>query len=167
MPINQQQFKIWHDQYRLRLLNGMTAVVRDRNIAEDVTATALAAAWRNLNHFRGDASLYSWVYRIALNEALSRQRRDHAVSLESIYRPDAQELAAPDVLAPALERAECRSQIRKALRRIPVVYRRILTDHFVCGYSVKRISRQNRIPVGTVLSRIFAAKRLLRAAWEA
>ena len=35
MSVNQQQFKIWHDQYRPRLLNKMTAVVRDRDTAED------------------------------------------------------------------------------------------------------------------------------------
>ena len=107
------------------------------------------------------------MYSIALNEARDRQRRNHGVSLESIDRADSKELTAPDMLAPALERAECRSQIRKALRRLPAVYRQTLMDHFVRGYSVKRMSRQNRIPVGTVLSRVFTAKRLLRAAWEA
>ena len=69
------------------------------------------------------------------------------------------------MLALILERSECRLKLRKALRGIPAVYRRTLVDHFVRGYSVKRISRQNRIPVGTVLSRIFTAKRLLREAW--
>ena len=60
MSINQQQFKIWHDKYQPRLLNGMTAVVRDRETAEDVTAAALATAWQNLNQFRGEATLYTW-----------------------------------------------------------------------------------------------------------
>jgi DNA-directed RNA polymerase specialized sigma24 family protein len=59
MSINQHQFNILHDQYRDRLLNSMTAVVRDRDTAEDVTAAALAAAWQNLNQFRGESSLYT------------------------------------------------------------------------------------------------------------
>ena len=58
MSINQHQFKIWHDQYRPRLLNGMTAMVRDRDMAEDVTAAALATAWQNRNQFRGESSMY-------------------------------------------------------------------------------------------------------------
>ena len=133
---------------------------------EDVTAAALAAAWQHLNQFRGESSLYTWCYSIALNEARNRLRGNRGVSLESIDRPDSKELMEPDMLAPTLERSECRLRIRKALRRIPAVYRRTLVDHFVRGYSVKRISRLNRIPVGTVLSRIFTAKRLLRGAWD-
>jgi DNA-directed RNA polymerase specialized sigma24 family protein len=49
---------------------------------------------------------------------------------------------------------------------MPAIYRHVLMDHFVRGYPVKRIARQNRIPAGTVLSPIFKAKRLLRVAWE-
>lgn len=166
MLVNQQQFIIWHDQHRARLLNRMTCVVRDSDTAEDITAATMASAWRNLDRFRGQSSLFTWVYRIALNEARNHLRRNHAVSLESIDRPGSKELTESDMTVAALERAECRSQIRNALRRIPAVYRRTLVDHFVRGYSVKRISRQNRIPLGTVLSRIFAGKRLLRRAWE-
>ena len=88
------------------------------------------------------------------------------MSLESIDRADSEELAEPDMLALILERSECRLKLREALRRISTVYRKTLVDHFVRGYSVRQISRQKRIPVGTVLSRIFTAKRLLRAAWE-
>ena len=39
-------------------------------------------------------------------------------------------------------------------------------DHFIRGDSIKRIAQRDRIPAGTVLSRIFTGKRLLRAAWE-
>jgi RNA polymerase sigma-70 factor, ECF subfamily len=167
MSLDQHEFKIWHDQHRPRLLNSMTAVVRDRDIAEDVTAAALATTWQNRSQFRGESSLYTWCYSIALNEARNRLRRNRRVAVESIDNLDSKELREPDTLAPTLERSECLSQIRRALRQIPVVYRRTLVDHFVRGYSVKQISRRHRIPVGTVLSRIFAAKRLLRAAWEA
>jgi len=50
---------------------------------------------------------------------------------------------------------------------LPLTYRRTLIDRFVRGYSVKQIAKCERIPLGTVLSRIFKAKQLLRAAWEA
>jgi DNA-directed RNA polymerase specialized sigma24 family protein len=119
MSINQNQFKTLHDQYRGRLLNSMTAVVRDRDTAEDVTAAALATAWQNRNQFRGESSMYTWCYSIALNEARNRLRRNYGVSLESIDVPGSKGLTEPDALAPTLERAECLSQIRKALRRIP------------------------------------------------
>jgi DNA-directed RNA polymerase specialized sigma24 family protein len=52
------------------------------------------------------------------------------------------------------------------MRRIPSIYRRALKDHFVRGYSTRQIAWRERIPLGTVLSRIFNAKRLLRKAWS-
>jgi RNA polymerase sigma-70 factor, ECF subfamily len=167
MSITQNQFTILYDQYRERLLNGMIAVVRDRDTAEDITGAALATAWQNRNQFRGESSLYTWCYSIALNEARNRRRRNQGVSLESIDSSNPKELAEPDTLTLALERSECRLQITKALRQIPPVHRRTLVDHFVRGHSVKQIARHNGIPMGTVLSRIFTAKRQLRKAWEA
>ena len=80
-------------------------------------------------------------------------------------RPEAPELTEPDVLAQTLERSECCARLREALRQIPPVSRRTLVDHFIRGQSVKQIARRQRVPVGTVLSRIFTAKRLLRESW--
>ena len=166
MSVNQQQFSNMHDQYRGRVLNSMTAVARNREEAEDITATAFAAAFENLNFFRGESSLYTWVHAIAINEARNRRRSRH-VPLESIEESGVLEIAEPNATDRALEQRECCPQIWKALREVPRIYRRTLVDRFVRGCSVKQIAKCQRIPLGTVLSRIFKAKRLLRAAWEA
>ncbi len=166
MSLNQQQFTNLHGQYQERLLNSVTSMTRSRQEAEDITATAFASAYKNRDSFRGEASPQTWVYAIAANEVKSR-RRGGVVKLESIDGLDAKELTVPDVLDETLERAECRARVRAALRRVPALYRRVLVDHFMRGHSVGRIARQYRVPLGTVLSRIFKAKRLLRAAWEA
>ena len=65
-----------------------------------------------------------------------------------------------------LDRSEDHARLHNALARVPERYRKVLVDHFALGTSVKQIAKQQRIPVGTVLSRIFTAKRLLRQAWE-
>lgn len=165
MSVNQQEFTSLHQQCHNRLLHSMTAFTRNRDEAEDITATAFAAAFKNLERFRGHSSFYTYLYRIARNDAISRRRRS-PVSFVSIGDAESSIGAAPDLLTQTLERRDCCKQVRTALRRIPSVYRRILVDHFVQGHSVKRIARNSRIPAGTVLSRIFTAKRLLRAAWE-
>lgn len=166
MSIKQQEFKTLHDQYRSRLLNSMTAVVRNREEAEDITAAAFASAFKNRKTFRGESSLYTWLHAIAWNEARNQHRLNRAVSLESIDAAHAPEPAEPDLLVQTLEQSECCERVRAALRRVPLIYRRTLVDHFVRGVPVKQIARGARIPVGTVLSRIFTAKRLLREAWE-
>ncbi len=88
------------------------------------------------------------------------------MSLESLTGvPDA--LMECDRSAEVLERSECGNKLRGILRKLPAVHRQVLLDHFVRGYAVREIARRDRTPVGTVLSRLFTAKRLLRAAWEA
>jgi len=167
MSVNQQQFSNMHDQYRDRLLNSMTAFVKDREEAEDITATAFAMAFEKRNTFRGDSSLYTWVHAIATNEARNRRRSPSLhVSLESIEASDSLKAARPDDMDRASEQRECCPQVWKAFRQVPRIYRRVLTDRFVRGYSVKEIAKRQRVPLGTVLSRIFRAKQLLRAAWE-
>jgi DNA-directed RNA polymerase specialized sigma24 family protein len=100
-----------------------------------------------------------------MNEARNKWKEKPTESLDSESGMEFKAATEPDLLAQALERAECTDRLRKTLRRIPSIYRRILVDHFVRGESIKTISRTHRIPAGTVLSRIFTAKRLLRAAW--
>jgi len=71
-----------------------------------------------------------------------------------------------DRTADTLAQSECRLRLRETLRKIPAVYRQVLFHHLVDRPPVKYIARRERVAVGTVLSRIFTAKRLLRAAWE-
>jgi RNA polymerase sigma-70 factor, ECF subfamily len=162
-PLSAQAFRHLYEANRERLLNDMTALVRNRDKAEDITAAAFAAALQHLESFRRESSFYTWLYRIASNEACSLRRQQPA-SLQSI-----EGLAADpgecDKTQERLDRSECRARLCSALRGLPATHRRTLVDHFVRGYSVKQISRRERIPVGTVLSRIFTGKRLLREAW--
>ena len=58
------------------------------------------------------------------------KRAKGAVVLQPIDSPAAKELLEPDVLAQTLKRSQCCAGIRKALRRVPANYRRILVDHF-------------------------------------
>jgi RNA polymerase sigma-70 factor (ECF subfamily) len=167
MSIDQKQFRIWHDQYRPRLLNNMTGVLRNRDMAEEVTAAALATAFEKRDQFRGEASFGTWVETIARNEARRHLRRNRTVSLESFDGFEPKEWRQGDIVADAPERSESCARLRKALRQIPAIYRRVLADHFIHGYSTKQIAQRYRIPVGAVLSRLFTAKRQLRAAWEA
>ena len=56
-----QTFRDLHEKYRERLLHSVTAVVRDRDRAEDITAVAFAAAFGKLGSFRGGSSFYTWL----------------------------------------------------------------------------------------------------------
>jgi hypothetical protein len=89
------------------------------------------------------------------------------IQFESIDRADAREFAAPELVTDELEKRDDRLRLQMAPDQVPVQYRRPLIAHFVDGLSIREIARRQRVPFGTVLSRIFKGKQLLRQAWDA
>ena len=158
------RFRDLHETHYRKLLDSMTALLRDRETAEDITATALARAFENLEAFRGESTMFTWIYKIALNEARRVRAQKNAVSLDALESVPP-ELAVHERWDETQERSSHAAKMRKVLELLPPNHRRALVNHFVDGYPVKMIARRERIPVGTVLSRIFTAKRLLREAW--
>ena len=160
MSLNQQQFKELYDKYAKRLVSSMLATVRNREAAEDITAVAFAAAFKNLPRFRGESSFYTWVHAIALNEARRWRGKNKGVTLEPIDGPNGIGLTDHEDLSPRLDRSEMAAKVQRVLRGMPTRYRKTLADYFLSGDSVRRIARRERVPVGTVLSRMFTAKRI-------
>lgn len=164
--MNSQAFRGQYVKYGERLRYAILGVVRNQEEAEDIAAWAFATAFRKRKDFRGESTFYTWVFRIALNHALSLSRRKPFVSLDAMEGPEPASCIEPDLLARTLERGECCSRIRKTLRQMPTKYRRTLVKHFVRRQKVRCIAQQEKIPKGTVLSRLFTAKRIMRAAME-
>ena len=165
--MNAAAFQALHDGCRDRVRSGILAYVRNPTLAEDVTAAAFAIAFEKRDSFRRESTFFSWVYRIALNQAYSDRRGKRTESLDALegFTPEA--LIQPDILDSVLDRASCCQRLWVALKRVPMKYRHPLVDHFIRGYSTSQIAKRRRIPQGTVLSRIFYGKKLLREAWEA
>jgi RNA polymerase sigma-70 factor (ECF subfamily) len=80
-------FGIIVETYRDRLFGLALGIVRNRTAAEDVVQEAFIKAYKNLKGFRGDSSVYTWLYRIAVNTAhnhLRRERRPGKVDFEEV-----------------------------------------------------------------------------------
>ncbi|MBK9932593.1 MAG: RNA polymerase sigma factor [Cytophagaceae bacterium] len=78
-------FKSILKSYKEKLYYHVRKIVIDHDDADDVTQEAFIKIWRNLDKFRGDSKLYTWLYRIATNEALTflqKKRRDMSVSID-------------------------------------------------------------------------------------
>jgi RNA polymerase sigma-70 factor (ECF subfamily) len=161
-------FQAEYENYHERLLNSMIAVTANRDEAEDVASAAFEAAFEHRAEFRGESSFYTWLHAIAQNTANRRwSRRSLFESLEATERPVSERFVEWDLFTQTLEKAECSQRIRQTLRRVPGLYRKVLMDRYIDGQSVRQIAKLRRIPLGTVLSRIFTAKQLLREAWGA
>jgi RNA polymerase sigma-70 factor (ECF subfamily) len=165
--MNREAFSQEYAQCKDQLVCRLRGMTRNREAAEDIASAAFIAALEKLDTFRGESALPTWINAIAMNELKSWARRKPTVPLELIERSGARELIEPDLLEQTHDRAECIRRMREILRSIPAIHRRTLNDHYIQGYSVEQIARRRKIPLGTVLSRLFTGKRYLREAWAA
>jgi RNA polymerase sigma-70 factor (ECF subfamily) len=129
--------------------------------ALDLLQEAFLRAYQKLDHFNGESSFYTWVYRIAVNLGLSELRkRRHAVSGGLPRNP--RDLRAEDDPAISLERAERDEQIQQALGALAPDHRTIVVMKEFDDLRYDEISAMLGIPVGTVRSRLHRARCELR-----
>ena len=134
---------------------------------EDVLQNAFIKAYKNLNSFNPTLSFSSWIYRIAHNEAMSFFRAKHARP-QVILSEEGEALLTElqDTNADASSFAETRLSregLASAFAAIPENYRNALTLRFFENRSYTEMSDILKIPVGTVSTLIYRAKRALRA----
>jgi RNA polymerase sigma-70 factor, ECF subfamily len=144
----------------------------DAEEARDAAQETFLKVYRGLSGFRGEAGLKTWIYRIAINQAMNQQRwwrrrhRDETISLD-LNRGDAEPLAnllpersaSPEQLAIAGERER---SILRALAEIKPEYRITLVLREIEELSYEEIAETLGISIGTVKSRIARGREELR-----
>jgi len=129
----------------------------DREAAEEVVQDVFAKAWRQAQRYDEDkASVRTWLYAIARNRIVDMRRR---ASVRPALTADEPEHVGE---APDLEQAVLRWQIAAALARLTPEHREVIRLAHYAGMSLREISEQRGIPLGTVKSRASYALRSLR-----
>jgi len=151
------------ERYYQRIDRLAQQVVRNPLAAEDITQEVFLRAYRALPRFRGEASLYSWLYRIAINLCLNylRQRANRISTAEAVDASSVPSAADPSA---RLENQERDRRVRGAIDALPAHYRVAIILRDLEGLSYQEISAILGIPLGTVKSRLNFAKHLLRQA---
>jgi RNA polymerase sigma-70 factor (ECF subfamily) len=135
--------------------------------ALDAVQNGFVKALRHLGGFRGRSSFKTWLLRIVTNAALDlRRQRDRRKALAA----DAGRLRGRAAEPPAAagdpgrgaEEAEFRQQLARALAGLPAPHRKTFVLHADGGLSYREVADVLGIPVGTVMSRLFYARRRLR-----
>ncbi|HTB61855.1 MAG TPA: sigma-70 family RNA polymerase sigma factor [Polyangia bacterium] len=137
--------------------------------AEEVAQEAFIRIFRGLPKFRGDAALSTWIYRLAVNAALShRTRRAGARLLTREGQSDSQSdslertIEAQPAAEPAQGDAVLRARLERALVRLPTGYRTVIVLHDVEGLEHEEIASILRCHVGTSKSQLHKARARLR-----
>lgn len=137
-------------------------VVKDATVAEDVAQEAFLRAFKAVDAYRGEGEVGAWLYRISRNLALnvvSRSRETPTEEMTDLLDP----ARTPE--AEAIRREDIRS-VRVALREVPELLRRPLIMREYQHMTYEDIAETIGIPLNTVRSRIFRAKRALEAQLE-
>jgi RNA polymerase sigma-70 factor (ECF subfamily) len=135
-----------------------------------VVQDAFIKAYGALDRFEGRSSFYTWLHRIVMNLCLDRKRRERSSrrvewseEVEREVEADPESPATPEP-ALALERAELRAQLARAIAGLPEDARRTLELREIDGLSYQEIAEALGVPKGTVMSRLHYARRRVREA---
>ena len=155
-------------KYQARLCTSLTHVCGSLDDAEDVAQEAFVQAYVKLRTFAGGSAFYTWLYRIAVNAAISkRRRRREQTSVES--KRDELGLEPLDDGERADERMlrmERAAQVQRALARLSEEHRTILVLREIDDCDYDEIAQILQLPVGTVRSRLHRARLQLKEQLE-
>ena len=146
------------------------SMMRNEEEAIDLSQEAWIKGWQRLRQFQGEASFGTWMTRIVINlclDQLRRQKRQRAESIEALDEESGGvERQMPVVTVnptSGLERAELRQRIDRALGQLSHEHRTVLVLHEFEEMEYKEIAKTMGCSIGTVMSRLFYARRKLAA----
>ena len=154
-------------RYQDRLYNTVYRLVDNAEDARDVVQETFLNAYQSLAGFKGDSLFFTWLYRIAVNNAISMKRKQRAV-LRLVPAPNADgppEPADPsETVQPgrALELAEEERRIHQALSRLSPEHRTVLVLKDMEGRKYEEMAEILEVPIGTIRSRLHRARLEMR-----
>lgn len=142
------------------------SMMRNEEEAVDLSQEAWVKGWQRLKQFQGESSFVTWMTRIVINLCLDQLRKQKRQRAESIEQLD-EELGGVERQMPTvtinptegLERSELRARIDRALNLLSHEHRTVLILHEFEDLEYKEIAKRMECSIGTVMSRLFYARR--------
>jgi len=165
-------FRAIMTRYNQRLYRLARGIVGRASEAEDVVQEAYVRAFRNLETFRGDSALSTWLSRIVINEALGRlrkaRREGRATALEAV---EAEIIQFPGNASDDPERTMAQRQIlhlvEEATDHLPAAFRAVFVARVIEGLSMEETAELLGIKPETVKTRLYRARQMVRKELDA
>ena len=155
-----ERFEVLVRRYQRLVATAALRMGTPRDEVEDVTSEVFYKAYKSLGRYRPEHALSTWLYRITINAALDRRRSmRHESRMEELSPSLADGRASLESQAGDQERSRL---LQQALERIPGHYRSPLVLAHLEGMPLEEIARVLDLPEGTVKSRLFRARAMLK-----
>jgi RNA polymerase sigma-70 factor (ECF subfamily) len=146
-----------------RLYNLVLRMSGSAQDAEDLLQEVFLHAHRKLGSFRGDSSLGTWLYRLAVNHCLDVLRGRQAKMSRATHSLDDDDGFEPAAAAPAIPTAISRLDLERAIARLPSGCRVAFVLHDVEGFEHNEVAKMLGVSEGTSKSQVHKARTKLRA----
>ena len=157
-------------RHRDKIFARAFSMMRNEEEAIDLSQEAWVKGWERLGQFQGESSFGTWLTRIVINlclDQLRNQKRQRTESIEAMNEESGGvERQMPVVTVnptEGLERGELRQRIDRALGQLSYEHRTVLVLHEFQEMEYKEIAKTMGCSIGTVMSRLFYARRKLAA----
>ena len=158
-------------KYRQPLFSTIYNMTGNREDATDIAQEVFIKAFQSIKRFRGQASFYTWLYRIAVNSSITfikRAKKQRFINYETIDET----LVSSEILEYFTAKTktekgallkELQEKLNEALQKLSPKHRIVVILHEVEGMSHKEIADITKTSEGTVRSRLHYAKKMLQA----
>ena len=158
-------------KYRSKVFSMIYGMVQNEQDAWDLAQEGFVKAWRSIHRFKGQASFYTWLYRIVTNVAIDSLRRksfkktaefDDEIAATQV-EPGSKTMPQPDPMPhQGLEREEIRHRIEHALNKLSPEHRAVIVMKEIEELQYNEIAEALGCSIGTVMSRLFYARKKLQ-----
>jgi RNA polymerase sigma-70 factor (ECF subfamily) len=166
---DRRAFEALFDKYREKVYRIAFRFVRNREDALEVTQEVFLRVYQSLAKFKTDSKFFTWLYRVAVNRAIDFTRSSKARPARDLDQAllESQEFEAPGgrrVPDPAemVEEKEFREKLAQAVNLLSEKHRTVFLLHAQENLSYKEIAQVAECSIGTVMSRLFYARRKLQ-----
>lgn len=171
-------FRQLFDRYHKRVYAVAFGVLKNRHDALDCVQEGFVKVHRHLPNFQGSSSFYTWLYRIVMNLAIDQLRRRKTakpVEFDDGFRRDSQEPGDDAIVARLLDenprkaviRRELLEKVQLALAELPEYHRQVILLREIEGMSYEEMAEALDVPKGTIMSRLFHARKKMQEALKA
>lgn len=169
---DQDAFRELFDRYHRRCYAVALGVVKNPHDALDVVQEAFIKVHRHIANFQGSSSVYTWLYRIVMNLSIDHVRKAKKTMEFDEQGPRDATAEGSDLLPRVVEsnprktvvRKEMSQHIQAALGQLPEHHRQVIVLREFEGCSYEEIAKVLKVPKGTVMSRLFHARRKMQDA---